>query len=361
MNCVPLNRTTRLPLAALQAIVALAILIVGCCWCEYLSAQGSTSSNLAAQASSPEIEGFEIQFPAMGTLVDIKLFSNEPQKVAAAIAAVKTSAAAIEATLTDYDPDSEASQLTTIAVGRSVPVSSHLWNNLAASERWYQLSEGAFDASLGNLTQWWRRQRRNPNQSTSLPSNAEDRGWQFVSLDHANQQVQLQRPVRFDFGAIGKGYLVDQIFEQLQRAGLPCCLVNISGNMRCGDPPPDREGWRIEVSPLEKHHPPLRRLNLKHVSIATSGDLWQYFVVAGQRRSHIIDPRTGQSVVGPIAATIIAPSAADADALATAVCVLGPTAGAQLVAKVNGAEAMILEHSQESQPVRYIVTAGFAR
>ncbi len=322
------------------------------------------SERSTSDSKDHTIEAYEARFPALGTLVEIKIFSADAELVGQTVKAAELRTKAIEATLTDYDPESEASSLTERALGEQfIGVSSDLWNMLAASERWYNISGGAFDASLGSLTRQWRSARR-----TKQPPTEEQRqqafqrsGWSNVQLDADSKSVRFKRDgIRLDFGAIGKGYVVDEVFKLFYEAGLRQCLVNISGNMRFGDPPPEREGWRIEISPLEKGQPPLRRLVLKNTSIATSGDLWQFTLIDGQRHSHILDPRNGRSVLGPIAATIIAPSAADADACATAVCVLGPTAGAQLVQSLPQTEALILEHSDSSLPVRYVATERFA-
>ncbi len=324
-------------------------------------AQGTTETPVVIDA----IEGYEVTFPALGTLVQIKVFASDEALVRKTIQSAEERTKAIEAILTDYEPDSETSQLTArAAAGNSIKVSRDLWRVIDASDRWYRLSDGAFDASLGSLTHLWRGSRRTgkPLTDQSRTKALERSGWKHVKLDSTSQSVQfLLKGMKLDFGAIGKGYVVDEIIAILQAAGLKQCLVNISGNMRAGDAPPDRDGWRIEISPLEKGQPPLRRILLANTAIATSGDLWQFIMVDGQPRSHIFDPRTGESVRGPIAATVIATSATDADACATAVCVLGPTAGAQFVESLSETEVLILEHGDPSQPVRYVVTSGFAR
>lgn len=324
------------------------------------------AGNLALNATPTNaIEGYEASFPALGTIVEIKVFSDNAELVSRIVRAAEQRTADIESTLTDYSSDSEASMLTEKAVGEAfLKVSDDLWNMLAASQHWYQVSDGAFDASLGNLTRQWRAARRKKTLLTDEQRQKalQQVGWQHIELNPAAKSVRFKREgVRLDFGAIGKGYVADEIFKLFETAGLKQCLVNISGNMRLGDPPPDREGWRIEIAPLEAGQPILRRLILANTAIATSGDLWQFAVIDGQRHSHILDPRTGKSVRGPIAATVIAPSAADADACATAVCVLGPAAGAQLVLSLPQFEVLILEHSDADSPVRYIVTEGLAK
>ncbi len=319
---------------------------------------------LKGASAESALEAYEVRFPALGTLVEIKVFSANAQLASQIVRAAELRTKAIEATLTDYDPDSEAATLTNRATTEDfVSVSADLWNMLAASDHWFKISGGAFDASIGSLTRQWRTARRTqqPLAEDQRQLALQQSGWRNVQLNVDTKSVRFNRDgIRLDFGAIGKGYVVDEVFKLFHEAGLRQCLVNISGNMRVGEAPPDREGWRIEISPLEKGQPTLRRLILKNISIATSGDLWQFTLIDGQRHSHILDPHNGRSVRGPIAATIISPSAADADACATAVCVLGPAAGAQLVLSLPQTEALILEHSDSNSPVRYIATEGFA-
>ncbi len=312
-----------------------------------------------------EISGYEVEFPALGTLVSIKVFSSDEALVTEAIRAAELRTHELENILTDYDPESETSQLTELAARNEfVTVSPELWKVLQAADYWHQVSQGAFDASLGALSQLWRVQRKSkkPLEGEKFDLARQHCGWEHVQIKPESNSVRFDRSgIRLDFGAIGKGYVVDEIFHVLQSNGIKSCLVNISGNMRCGAPPPGRQGWRVAIAPLEQHQPPFRNLLLCNIAIATSGDLWQYALVDGQRLSHILDPRTGRSVRGPISATILAATAMHADACATAVCVLGPSAGAQLVTGLPDFEALILEHNDPQQPVRYLVTPGFAK
>ncbi len=320
------------------------------------------SVELIAQPTTPSdaAQAIEVDIPSMGTILSVKFYSTDPLAATKAIDECRRLAGEVERILTDYDPDSETSQLTNSALEKFQKTSPTLWSVLKASDDWNRLSNGAFDASLGRLTRLWRTQRRTkrPTPIESLNNALKDSGWQHVLLNDADQSVQIKRPLQFDFGAIGKGFLVDRIYEHLVQTGLPRCLVNMSGNMRCGQPPPQRDGWRIEIAPLEKGQPPLRRLLLKDRAIATSGDLWQFYTIDGKRFSHILDPRTGVGIPGPIAATILSKTAADADACATAVCVLGPGEGGQLVERLPNTEAWILEHRQPDVPVLMVHAVG---
>ena len=291
------------------------------------------SSDQSTSDARPPIVGYESSFLALGTEVQLKAFHHDPAVVAAAFELAEKRVRELEAILTDYDPDSETRQLSELAAQQPTPVSDPLWEMLEACDRWHTLSHGAFDASLGQLTQLWRKYRRSSRHPTpeQIAQARAQTGWQHVQLNRAGHSVCFDSPeLRLDFGAIGKGYIVDQAFAVLDAHDVPCSLINISGNMRAGSPPPERPGWRIEIAPLEPGSPPLRQVLIANQSIATSGDLWQFVLIDGVRRSHILDPQTGLGVVGPRCATAIAPTATDADALATTACIVGFDSAAEI-------------------------------
>lgn len=300
--------------------------------CSLLGPIGSVVGQPQSVSETPaeeELAGYEHRFRALGTIVSISAYAHDSTKLARTLAEVEEQVRQHERILSDYRADSETSQLTTSAVESAVPVSETLWQVLSASDQWWQESDGVFDASLGALTRVWRTHRKRD----TLPNSAEIEhalrqcGWQNITLDPVRKTIRISQPnVRLDFGAIGKGFIVDKIYERMVEAGYPRCLVNISGNIRCGQAPPGREGWRIEVSGLAKQEQgdsqdALRRISVANTALATSGDLWQFVVIDGKRHSHILDPRTGYGIIGPTAATVLAPTATDADAFATVACI----------------------------------------
>ncbi|MCA9132675.1 MAG: FAD:protein FMN transferase [Planctomycetales bacterium] len=323
--------------------------------------ESSADSVAEGAVADAETLGYAFSFPALGTVVSFKAFHADRAVVQRGFERAAERVRELEAILTDYDPNSETRRLSQQAVGQPHQVSPDLWEVLAASQRWHQRTDGAFDSSLGTLTRLWRKHRR----AARLPSEQEiqqalqQSGWQHVRLDAAQCTVELtSEDIQFDFGAIGKGYIADEAYELLRAADLSCCLVNISGNMRAGDAPPSRSGWRIEIAPLEKDGPPLRRVEIVQQAIATSGDLWQFSLIDGQRRSHILDPRTGYGVLGPRCATAIAPTATDADALATAACIGGFEQGRRWADSLPGGQLLVADKST-SETLRVQATEGF--
>ncbi len=311
--------------------------------------------------SAAELLGYEFEFPALGTKVQLKSFHDNKQLVQTAFEQAARTARELEAVLTDYNPQSEARQLSSLAFKQATRVSDPLWEVMLASDKWTKLSDGAFDSSLGKLTQLWRKYRRvgrTPNRQEIEAAKAAT-GWQHVQLFPNDHSVRfLHDDLQLDFGAIGKGYVVDRMFEVLCAYELPCSLVNISGNMRVGSPPPERQGWRIEIAALEKDGQPLRQVLLADKAIATSGDLWQFIVIDGVRRSHILDPRTGLGVPGPQCATAIAKNATDADALATLACVLGFKRAAEIASHLPDTQLLTAQRLGEGGAIEITHTGG---
>ena len=133
----------------------------------------------------------------------------------------------------------------------------------------------------------------------------------------------LKPGMKLDVGAIAKGYAVDEALAVLENRAYVARLVDAGGDMVLGDPPPDQPGWRVGIARLEADGPPSRILSLSRVGIATSGDTWQFVEIEGKRYSHLVDPHTGLGLTDHSNVTIIAPDGITADALASAVSVLG--------------------------------------
>ncbi len=334
------GRTWRRPIS-LIALALFGLLTNGAMAQENLT---PSTGSPATATTQKVVRGYEIAFPALGTRVELKAFHHDQATVERGFAQVKQQVVELEAILTDYDPTSETRQLSNHARFDFVNVSDPLWEVLSASDRWHRLSDGAFDSSLGQLTHLWSKYRRTTRQPSpdELRSALAHTGWKHVDLDADQHRVRFDcDDLRLDFGGIGKGFIVDEAFALLEQHGLDCSLVNISGNLRAGVPPPERSGWRIEIAPLERGGQPLRQITIASTSIATSGDLWQFTVIDGVRRSHILDPRTGLGVAGPLCATAISPQAVDADALATTAVILGFEKAQDIAKQFEGTELLL--------------------
>jgi thiamine biosynthesis lipoprotein len=193
-----------------------------------------------------------------------------------------------------------------------------------------------------------------------LAAAAEATGQQYVLLHADDHSVRLTRPgMRLDLGGIAKGYALDAALQEIRNVGLTIALVNASGDMVAGDPPPGKPGWRVGIAPLDPTAPPTVFGHLAHRAIATSGDAFQFVEIDGIRYSHIVDPRTGLGLTERSSVSVLAPDGMTADAMASAVCVLGSSRGLALVERTPHVEAMIV--SPTSSGVATAQSPGFAR
>jgi FAD:protein FMN transferase len=249
--------------------------------------------------------------------------------------------------MSDYDPDSELSVLCRNGVpGRAQPVSDDLFRVLRAAEQISRMSEGAFDVTVGPLTELWRKTRRRQQlpPDEQLRTVLERVGWQHVRLNPHTQTVDLRVVgMKLDLGGIAKGYAADEALAAMADLGVTSALIDAGGDVVAGDPPPGKSAWQIGIAPLEDPHGrPGRFLNLANAAVATSGDASQHVEIDGVRYSHILDPQTGMGVTTLSSVTVIAPDGMTADALASAVSVMGPQRGLELIESTDGTEAYVV-------------------
>jgi thiamine biosynthesis lipoprotein len=319
----------------------------------------------AAAEPVPEVIRYEYTKPEMGVPFRIVLYAPDDATARKAATAAYDRIEELNGVFSDYDPDSELSRLCqTAGQHRAVRVSDDLWRVLERSRVLSEQSHGAFDVSVGPFVQLWRKAR----QVRVLPPEAaivaarEKVGFQRIVLHSADHSVELQVPgMRLDFGGIAKGYAIDAALETLAQHGVRRALVAGSGDIGLGDPPPGREGWRIEVAPLDVPGAPQGRfVRLARKAVATSGDAFQRLEIDGQRYSHIVNPKTGIGLTDHSLVTVIADDCTTADSLATTVSVLGPDEGLKLIENTARVEAHLVRPTGSDHRVEVRESSGFA-
>jgi FAD:protein FMN transferase len=290
--------------------------------------------------------------PHMGTRITIKLWTDGPGRAARAARAGFAVFAALDARLSDYKPDSELSRLSDAAGGPPRPVSRELFDLLLESKRLAERTNGAFDVTIAPVVLLWRKarkERRMPDPDALKAARALV-GHGDLELDAGGRTARLRRPgMRLDLGGIAKGYACDQALAAVAAEGVPRAYVDAGGGMSIGDPPPGRDAWRIGMIGDAR-----RMLLLKNCGVATAGDIEQHVEIEGRRYSHIVDPATGLGLTNRAMATVVAPTGLAADAVDTAICILGPGPGFAL----GGFDAWMTW--VEGDRVRTAQTPGFA-
>ena len=246
----------------------------------------------------------------------------------------------------NYDSSSELTSINNNAGIAKNIASPLMWELIMQSKEAYIKSKGAYNIAMGPLTQLWRTARR----LKQFPSQVQIKNklllCDFNKIQLNNQDHSIYLPAKgmqLDFGGIGKGYIAQKVVDYLKKEGVTASLVDAGGDIVFGDAPPNKKGWIVGVNQPEKTDDLLpEKLQLHNMSVATSGDVYQFIEHAGKKYSHIINPLTGYGVTSLRNVTVIANNGADADWLATA-CSILPINEAKRLALSLHAELLITE------------------
>jgi thiamine biosynthesis lipoprotein len=307
---------------------------------------------------APHLERYAFAERQMGVTFRILLYAPDETTANVAAKAAYEEIDRLNRIMSDYDSDSELMRLCSGAEpGKPVKVSKDLVFVLSRAGELARRTDGAFDVTVGPLVRLWRRARRQkklPSRERLKQARAHV-GYEFVRLDRDAQTVTLLKAgMRLDLGGIAKGYAADRALAVVREHGIGRALVDGSGDISIGDPPPGKPGWRIAVgnrlgtltSQSEQEGGAAEQvaefLVLHNAAVATSGDAFQYVEIDGVRYSHLIDPHTGVGLTDHSTVTIIAPDGITADSLASAVSVLGPERGMKLIETTPGCAARIV-------------------
>jgi thiamine biosynthesis lipoprotein len=245
----------------------------------------------------------------------------------------------IESLLTIYRDQSEVLQLNRLAAVSPVFVEPELFRLIELAAKLHAETDSAFDITATPLSRVWgflKREGRLPRDE-EIAEALELVDMSRVLLNPANHSVQFRHSgIEINFNALGKGYALDRAASLLAERGADNYLWHgglISVLARGANQGDDHNSWSIGLrNPLEPQKY-LAEFHLRNRALGTSGGATQFFEHEGHRYSHIIDPRTGWPAMGIFTATVIAPTAAEADALSTAAFVLGPEHISPLLAK----------------------------
>ena len=290
----------------------------------------------------------------MGTFVEVKVIGEDRAELERAINAAFNEIKRIEHQMSRQG-DGELGKVNREAASQPVSISDELLFVLQEALEYKALTEGKFDVSIGNVVDAWgfkedwdgvgRVPSREELEALLTPS-------RDIIIDPANKTVQFSSAaVEIDLGGIAKGYAVDRAIEVLKAHKIKGALVNAGGNIRVYGQRPEsflyfferRRPFVIGIQHPRKEDAVLGAIELQDdMAVATSGDYQRYFFKDGIRYHHIFDPHTGRPANEAISATVIAPTAIEADALSTAVFVLGPQKGMELIEKLEDVEGIIV-------------------
>ena len=289
----------------------------------------------------------------MGTTYEVTVVGPSASTVAENLGrAIDERLSGIDAAMSTYHPESELSRFNRSTSTDWFHVSRDTFNVFRHAREISDASGGAFDVTVGPLVAAW---GFGPaGQSDVTPSNddivrlLEKVGYMQIELDETISAIRKTNPeVEGDLSAIAKGYAVDQVADLLDREGYESYLIEVGGEVRTRGHHADRRPWKVGIErPGDGLPVPQQVVALADAALATSGDYRNYYEQDGVRFSHTIDPRTGRPVTHALASvSVIDPLCVRADAVATALQVLGPEAGYALAVERNWAVLLIIRQA----------------
>jgi len=235
--------------------------------------------------------------------------------------------------MSTWDSDSEISKINKMSTGQWIYVSPDTLFILALAKSVSKKTNGAFDVTTGNLIKLWGFETNEDKNyipdEQSIKQTTLDVGYNKLLIDDKKSAVYKKSPFKINLSAIAKGYAVDKISEYLNKNKYSIYLVEVGGEIRVKGKKGDAKKWKIAIeTPSSQVREVHNIINITDHAIATSGDYRNYFEIEGKRYSHIIDPIIGKPITHNLASvTVISDTVAIADAVATALMVMGAEKG----------------------------------
>ncbi len=274
----------------------------------------------------------------MGTTFSVKFTSPSPVDIIEIEKDINSLLIELNRQMSTYIPNSELSRFNKSTDTTWVSVSEDLAYVVNSAQKISEISEGLFDITIGPAVNIW---GFGPDNKPQFVPNKEAIEKALKLVGYKNIQVKLNPPeikksnpnVYCDLSAIAKGFGVDIVSEYLTQKGLTNYLVEIGGELRASGAK-FKDKWKVGISVPSQDNTIQETITLSNQSMATSGDYWNYFEEDGIRYSHTINPITGKPITHKLASvTVVAKTCMEADALATAIDVMGPELGLKFATK----------------------------
>lgn len=283
----------------------------------------------------PALERRTLSGPTMGTRYSAIFFvSNDLDQEKLATALFKA-VDRVDRQMSTWKPESDLNLLNHAAAGIWVPIPAELMSVLQASMRIGRQSQGAFDIGVGDLVSAWGFGAGAATSGRLPPGPAVPQRMmttEALELDPSLRRARKQAPLALDLSGIAKGYAVDEMARVMRQFSVPAWLVGIDGEMRAAGTKPDGTPWLVaHERPVRGVREAMGVIELEDCAVATSGNYRQFRDIGTRTISHTMDPRSGLPLENGLASvTVLAATCMEADAWATALLVMGETAGPRL-------------------------------
>ncbi len=301
---------------------------------------------------------YRTTFLSLGTTIDVTIPLNGVSSATAKYAADESKArvSLIDKTLSIFDKNSAVSIINNDLAKKGCEVDPDLYLLIKRCKEYYTLTGGAFDITVEPLVEAWgfgpaRKKAAQPKEVEDILKHV---GMNKITFDDKTRTVYFKDPrMRIDFGGVAPGYAADEVAKILKRHGIRSVIINIGGEIYCLGSNSAARKWVVGIRHPDDKNKIIATLNIEDKAISTSGDYENFYIYGGKEYSHIIDPRTGSIARNSLrSVTILADDCTTADALATAVFVLGEDNGMKLINKLPGIEAFLVIKDGKNTRIR---------
>ncbi|WP_394903303.1 FAD:protein FMN transferase [Clostridium butyricum] len=292
---------------------------------------------------------YEMESFCMGTIISQKVY-GENAKIAAI--EVEAEIKRLEGLMSFFLESSEVSKLNKAAGQYEVELSSEVLFVLNKAKYYSELCQGSFDITIAPIVRLWgifTSKEKIPSQE-EITEALKLTGHNYLSINNDLKTSKLEKSEQcVDLGAIAKGYAADRAIEIYKHHGVESAFANLGGNVMVLGNKPNGDPWRVGIqNPLLQRGQCIGAVNAANKTVVTSGDYVRYFEKDNKKYHHILDPRTGYPAESSLmSATIVSKMSIDADALSTAIFILGLEAGIKLIDSQEDMEAIFITKAKE--------------
>ena len=309
-------------------------------------------------AVGQEIKTHKRAIKLMGCAFEITAISENKDLAERSIDAAINEISRIERLISSWDPNSQTSEINRNAGVKAVKVDAELFYLIKRSKKISVLTDGAFDISYASLDKIWKfdgTMKRLPTKE-EMEKSVEKINYENINLDEENLTVFLkEKGMKIGFGGIGKGYAANKAKDLMIAMGIKSGVVNASGDLTTWGKKENGDDWGVGITDPRDKTKIFSWLIIGETALVTSGNYEKFVEFDGIRYTHIINPKTGLPASGIKSVTVVCPDAELADALATAVFILGENKGIDLINRLKGIECLLFTDSNELKTSKNMV------
>ena len=292
---------------------------------------------------------YEMESFCMGTIISQKVYGENAKTAAIE---VEDEIKRLEGLMSFFLESSEVSKLNKAAGQYEVELSDEVLFVLNKAKYYSEICQGSFDITIAPIARLWgifTSREKIPSQE-EINEALKLTGHNYLSINNHLKTSKLEKSGQcVDLGAIAKGYAADRAIEIYKQHGVESAFINLGGNVAAIGNKPNGDPFRVGIqNPLLERGQCLGAVNAANKTVVTSGDYVRYFEKDNKKYHHILDPRTGYPAESSlISTTIVSKESIDADALSTAIFILGLEAGIKLIDSQEDMEAIFITKDKE--------------